>query len=427
MFRMLALTLIAVAPLATLSGCAGGMGADASSQALTIRGALTYNARSALPSDATAVVELRDTTSGEGPVIAEQRIALGGRQVPIPVDFAVDRAKLAEGRAYSVRGGVLAGGRPMWASDPVRVDTKAAGVDVGTLTMQPVRAEAFQSTLRCGDETVTIGYTQTMMRMTAGGETFDMRPVRTASGAKHEAVGDPSTWFWSKGDSAMVAVRGRDYPQCAVVKAGSTPFRAMGNEPGWRLDIAGGQMNLIANYGDTRVTVPAPAPETISGGMRYRASTSEGPLIATVLDKRCADTMTGMPFPNSVVLELAGRTLNGCGGDPASLLQGREWVVEDINRTGMIDRSRATLGFGADGQLVGLGSCNTYIARYALSGEGLAITRPAATMKACPPALMNQEDLFFDVLAKTQRFEIDPNGALILWSADGRSITARRL
>jgi len=161
--------------------------------------------------------------------------------------------------------------------------------------------------------------------------------------------------------------------------------------------------------------------------MRYRASTSEGPLIATVLDKRCADTMTGMPFPNSVVLELAGRTLNGCGGDPASLLQGREWVVEDINRTGMIDRSRATLSFGADGQLVGLGSCNTYIARYALSGEGLAITRPAATMKACPPALMNQEDLFFDVLAKTQRFEIDPNGALILWSADGRSITARRL
>jgi heat shock protein HslJ len=102
-------------------------------------------------------------------------------------------------------------------------------------------------------------------------------------------------------------------------------------------------------------------------------------------------------------------------------------VVEDINRTGMIDRSRATLSFGADGQLVGLGSCNTYIARYALSGEGLAITRPAATMKACPPALMKQEDLFFDVLAKTQRFEIDPNGALILWSADGRSITARRL
>ncbi len=48
-------------------------------------------------------------------------------------------------------------------------------------------------------------------------------------------------------------------------------------------------------------------------------------------------------------------------------------------------------------------------------------------MRACPPALMKQEDLFFDVLAKTQRFEINPNGALILWSADGRSITARRL
>jgi heat shock protein HslJ len=191
--------------------------------------------------------------------------------------------------------------------------------------------------------------------------------------------------------------------------------------------MARGQMTLTTDLGKTRVTAPTPAGERIEGGTRYAANTNEGPITVTVLDRRCGDTMTGMPHPNAVTVQFKGRTLAGCGGDPAALLQGREWVVEDINRTGVIDRSRVTLSFGADGSLVGMGSCNTYIARYALAGEGLAITRPASTMKACPSALMKQEDLFFDVLRKVQRFEIDPNGALILRSSDGRSITARRL
>jgi heat shock protein HslJ len=190
--------------------------------------------------------------------------------------------------------------------------------------------------------------------------------------------------------------------------------------------MAGGETTLLADLGKTRVTAPTPAGERVEGGMRYVANTSEGPMTVTVLDRRCNDTMTGMPHPHAVTVQFAGRTLTGCGGDPAALLQGREWVVEDLNRTGIIDRSRATLSFGADGYLAGMGSCNTYLARYSLSGEGLAITRPASTGKACPPASMRQEDLFLDILAKVQRFDIDPTGALVLRASDGRSITARR-
>lgn len=423
MFRVLAL--VATGFAAALSGCAGtGAGGDANT--LAIRGSLTHVSRAALPATATALVELRDTTSGEGPVLAEQRTALGGKQAPIPFEVVIDRAKLQPGRRYAVRGGILEAGRPTLVSDQVAVDIKTSAVDVGTLVMKPTRGEAFVSEFRCGDQPASIGFTRERMRLTVGNETFDMRQVTTASGSKHEAVSDPTTTFWSKGKAATLVVRGRTYPECMLIEPGAKPFRATGNEPGWRLDIAGGQLDLIANTGSTRVTMPAPAPESVAGGTRYRANTSEGPLVATVLDKRCTDSMTGMPFPNTVMLEFGGRTLDGCGGDPASLLQGREWVVEDINRTGVIDRSRTTLSFGADGYLVGMGTCNTYIARYSLSGEGLAITRPASSAKACPPALTKQEDLFFDVLARAQRFEVDPEGALILRASDGRSITARR-
>lgn len=121
-----------------------------------------------------------------------------------------------------------------------------------------------------------------------------------------------------------------------------------------------------------------------------------------------------------------GLTLNGCGGDPAALLQGGEWVVEDLRGGGIVDRSRITLNFGTDGRVGGAASCNRYTAAYALSGEGLTISKAAATMMACAPALMQQERLFLDLLAQVRHFTLDATGALVLHAADGRTISARR-
>ena len=54
----------------------------------------------------------------------------------------------------------------------------------------------------------------------------------------------------------------------------------------------------------------------------------------------CRDSMTGMPYPETVTVETREQTLRGCGGAPIELLTGREWVVEDISGEGRID-SRA--------------------------------------------------------------------------------------
>ncbi len=271
---------VAIGLAAGLSGCAG-TGAGGSANSLAIRGTLTHVSRVALPENATALIELRDTTSGERPVVAEQRTALGGKQAPIPFEVVVDRAKLQPGRSYAVRGGILESGRPTMVTDPVPVDVAARGIDVGTLVMRPVRGEAFVSEFRCGDQPASIGFTRDRMRLTVGNETFDMRQVPSASGSKHEAVNDPSTTFWSKGKTATLAVRGRTYPECTLAAPGAKPFRATGNEPFWRLDMAGGETTLLADLGKTRVTAPTPAGERVEGGMRYAANTSEGPMTVT--------------------------------------------------------------------------------------------------------------------------------------------------
>lgn len=205
-----------------------------------------------------------------------------------------------------------------------------------------------------------------------------------------------------------------------------TVFRARGNEPGWQLEIRENRLTLVTNYGETRIEAATPAAETTPAFRRYVAKTDGADLTATIFNRPCADSMSGMPHPNTVEVLLAGKTLQGCGGEPAVLLQGAEWVVEDINGAGIVDNSRATLHFSADGRVAGRASCNTYTGAYTLTGEGLTISKAATTRKACSPALMRQEEAFLEVLRNVQRFEVTPDGALILHAGDRRTITARR-
>ena len=395
-------------------------------QALVIKGAMAYRERIALPADASAVVELREGSGTEGRVVAEYRAALKGRQVPVPFELSVDRAKLAAGARHALRGAIQVAGRPAWTTELVAIDPSSSPIDVGELRLTRHQPLAFASTLRCGERSVSIGYLGDAMRMVAAGEIFDLRPVRSASGARYEAIGDPSTTFWSKGDRATVVVLGQSWPECVAERTPGLPFRATGNEPGWRLDITARTMTLLADDGRTRIEAPTPVSEAGEGFTRFRAPAAGVGLVATILERRCADSMTGMPYPSEVVVAFAGRTLNGCGGDPATLLQGAEWVVEDLRGAGAVDGSRATLRFTADGRISGRAWCNSYTAAYALTGEGLTISKAASTMMACEPALMRQERRLLDLLAQVRRFTIDADGALVLHAASGRAITARR-
>lgn len=110
----------------------------------------------------------------------------------------------------------------------------------------------------------------------------------------------------------------------------------------------------------------------------------------------------------------------------ATALTGPEWVVEDIAGRGIIDNSRVTLNFDAEGRAGGTGSCNTYGAGYRTEGSRITFEQPFSTMMACAEALMNQERGFFDLLPQIRRFDIADDGALILATEDGRTIIARR-
>jgi heat shock protein HslJ len=208
--------------------------------------------------------------------------------------------------------------------------------------------------------------------------------------------------------------------------AADTAFRATGNEPSWRLDVNAAEMSLLTDFGQTRVVAPVPTVAVVGATRTFVARSAQGEMTAKVVDGVCVDSMSGMPHPQSVTVVAGGKTLTGCGGEPASLLQGAEWTVVSIAGKPLVAGSKATLTFAPDGSLSGHASCNRFMSEYKLSGEGLSIASAAGTRMMCEAPLMAQEQAFLAALSSTQGFSIAADGALLLRTGDGRTIEARR-
>jgi membrane-bound inhibitor of C-type lysozyme len=153
-------------------------------------------------------------------------------------------------------------------------------------------------------------------------ETLTLPQVISASGARfsNEAV-----TFWEKGREASLEGGAYAYQGCKASAAQNpweaaglmgVTYRAIGQEPGWMLQIQDGKrILLIADYGENRVSAePAPAPQSLpGGGRRYEAQTGSGTLSVVIENKPCNDVMSGEPFPDTVTVMLNGRQYHGCG------------------------------------------------------------------------------------------------------------------
>ncbi|WP_439272578.1 META domain-containing protein [Pseudochrobactrum sp. HB0163] len=99
-------------------------------------------------------------------------------------------------------------------------------------------------------------------------------------------------------------------------------------------------------------------------------------------------------------------------------LENHEWLTEDIRGAGVIDYAQTTLNIAASGDVSGSGGCNRYFGKATITGETISFGTIGSTFMQCPPALMDQETKFLDVLKQTRRFSIT-NGKLYLLGENG--------
>ena len=149
-------------------------------------------------------------------------------------------------------------------------------------------------------------------------ETRKLSLVRSASGAKYS---DGVSVVWTKGEEALIGKAGGKLQSCrndrrAAIwehaKLNGADFRAIGNEPGWNLEIHEmSRVVLVSDYGASRVEVALPEPVTDNEARSTRWDAGE--LTLELIGDPCSDSMSGETFETKVVVIWQGKTLRGCG------------------------------------------------------------------------------------------------------------------
>jgi putative lipoprotein len=153
-------------------------------------------------------------------------------------------------------------------------------------------------------------------------KTLRLPHVPAASGAKYT---DGQITFWSKGDEALIEDGQETHRKCknnrakAIwehAKLGGVDFRAVGNEPGWYLELRkGDSVVFVVDYGQRRFefTTPAPMIDQQARVTTYRVRANEHELVIVIIGQHCRDSMSGEPFETSVTVVLDDREYQGCG------------------------------------------------------------------------------------------------------------------
>ena len=142
-----------------------------------------------------------------------------------------------------------------------------------------------------------------------------------ASGAQYS---DGTNTFWNKGREATFERHGRTEmcrerrePWQEAADRG-VDFRAVGQEPGWFLEIDNEkQIRVVYDYAEHQLVAPVRSPATKGRTVFYDMMVDSQRVLITIEEMPCSDAMSGEAFPRSVAVTIGTRTLRGCGRDIA--------------------------------------------------------------------------------------------------------------
>ncbi|MDL2264636.1 META domain-containing protein, partial [Synergistaceae bacterium OttesenSCG-928-I11] len=215
--------------------------------------------------------------------------------------------------------------------------------------------------------------------ITIDGETYRMKRVVSASGAKYEAVDDPTTVFWSKGRRASLTVRGEEYSKYVLIR--NSP-----DEDELFLSVDGENFRLRR--------VPT------ASGAKYESRRDPSTYFWTK-----GDTATLYVRGKEYVGYDASAQTEASTGD-ATLPIGVEWTVQSIAGNPIVPGSTVTIRFDHNARLGGKASVNNYMSSWIATGDRLLVKGAASTMMAGPQNLMDQEHKFLAALENIRKYEI---------------------
>ncbi|MDR0181691.1 YbaY family lipoprotein [Lysobacter arvi] len=293
-----------------------------------VTGTATYRERILPPPGSTLRVQLLDTLLADTPdaVIADATVKdVAGPPIAFTLPF--DPAKLRANGRYGVHA-TLAGpdGTPMFVSDTrVPVDP-AANVPVEIAMVQagaPKAAAAPAPTnWQCGDLRVGAAFDTVANRVTLsyGGRSRTLPLAMSGSGARY--ADDTGNEFWTKGDSGTLTLDGEKH-ECTRTNSASpwddarsrgVAFRAVGNEPGWLVEIGPGEapsLHAQLDFGSRTLDIAGMQPRAQGDG--WTGTSANGTAVEVIVERKPCQDDAGTTFDVTARLQAGGKTYTGCG------------------------------------------------------------------------------------------------------------------
>jgi len=153
------------------------------------------------------------------------------------------------------------------------------------------------------------------------GRTHRLPLVETSEGERYWRGG---VAFWRLSDTeANLEIQGEVLRRCTLdqartqwadAKLRGVSYRALGNEPGWSLEIDPTHMVWVSDHGETRHVFPTGSPDVDRAARRtvWRSSADGHDIEVLVSGEPCLDD-GDMKYPTTVTITFDGRTFPGCG------------------------------------------------------------------------------------------------------------------
>lgn len=157
-------------------------------------------------------------------------------------------------------------------------------------------------------------------RVLLGAREWSLQRTVSASGEKYQGE---RNLYWNRGDVALFEVDHKLYLNCSgemlsqprqQARQRGTLIRAVGQEPGWVVEITAAGTLILTDYGQNRHELSAPTvlQGTRGESVRYLIADHPQRIELTVTKTTCQDTMSGEAYPARAELIIGDQSLTGC-------------------------------------------------------------------------------------------------------------------
>ncbi|SKC41592.1 MliC family protein [Pseudoxanthomonas indica] len=293
-----------------------------------IEGTASYRERINLPSGSQLQVQLVDRQLADSPAAVVASIDIPATQGP-PFAFQLpfEPGKLRANGEYGLHASLRDGDGRLWfVTDTHTPATPGSSAPVQvTLVRVPADARAHMTDTRwlCGEQRLAARFDPepaNTVTLSFGEQPLVLTQTTSASGARYSDKFNNE--FWNKGREARLTLAGKTAVDCRQIDT-ATPwdsarsrglaFRAIGNEPGWLVEVGAGatpSVHAELDYGDRVLDIA----QADAGDGQWTGRSSEGAnVVLSVQRKTCQDAMSGEDFPATASLVVDEKTYSGCG------------------------------------------------------------------------------------------------------------------